>query len=169
MHVHVQGKQAGAIPYCIPCKKPLSEQRRPARSILLFLLACAARACHDLHDANLWLCHPPTTSTTGCSTGMQVDDYGSTGDGYSLPNQPMRGTVAQCAAACTAAGDCRVFSWQVGVRTTTTADCYLKTANDPGQQMKGKWTTFIVTCSTGTLLPHAMRCFRADPYIVGFH
>ena len=44
VHVHVQGKQAGAIPYCIPSKNPLSEQRRPARSILLFLLACAG-AC----------------------------------------------------------------------------------------------------------------------------
>ena len=87
-----------------------------------------------------------------------MDNYGATVDAYNLPNQPMRGTVAQCAAACTAAGDCRVFSWQVGVSTTTTGDCYLKTADNPGQDLKGKWTTYIVKCSTGTLLPLAIRC-----------
>ena len=88
---------------------------------------------------------------------MQADDYGSMHDDYNLPNQSTRGTAAQCAAVCTAARDCRGFSWRVGVSVSAAGACYLKSAIHPGKtQLKGIWTTYVIRCNAGMLLSPAM-------------
>ena len=49
-----------------------------------------------------------------CSPGMQPSDYGAMHTVDNLANQPMHGTVHECAAACRAAENCVAFSWKVG-------------------------------------------------------
>jgi len=110
-------------------------------------------------------CHPFTASPTDCShstaqgytktkLGMQAANFGSMVGEYSLPNQPMQGTVAQCAAKCTANEDCRGFTRHARASVTATAVCYLKSAVHPDETVsKGTWTTYIVRCNAGALLP----------------
>ena len=84
---------------------------------------------------------------------MQAANFGSMVGEYSLPNQPMQGTVAQCAAKCTANEDCRGFTRHARASVTATAVCYLKSAVHPDETVaKGTWTTYIVRCNAGTLL-----------------
>ena len=84
----------------------------------------------------------------GCFPGMQPSTFGVIPDEHNLPDQPLLGTLAQCAVACNDNPECVAFSWQVAANAAASDNmCYLKNtaAKEFRVEFRG-WTTYVARC-----------------------